>query len=128
MTADIAAIRKGIDDALRAAAPTLNAYAYPEPQPEYPCWRVGFIDSIDPHQGFCSADLLRVDLEVMVADADLENATRQLESIISSGIVDALEAAQTSAWSTCRAEQIRNFRQLDDVNGLACDVALVVNV
>ena len=67
-------------------------------------------------------------MQLLVSDADVEDATARLEAMVTSGVIEALEDAQSTVWSQLLASEVRNFRQLDDVNGLACDVVLTVHV
>jgi hypothetical protein len=107
----------------------LNAYSYPETQPEYPCWRLAWLDALTLHQAMCVEGVrLDVQMQLMVAAPDTEDATQRLEDIISSGVLDALESADSTVWTSLAISEVRNFRQLDDVNGLACDVVIVIHI
>jgi hypothetical protein len=129
MAFDLAAVRGAIRDAIKQSRPDLNAYGWPEPQPEYPCAMLSYADPVTFHVAQCREGVtLTFALSVMVANADLEAATTNLEAIICSSLIEDLEEFGTPAWSQLVIGEARQWRQLDDIDGLGCDLVLTVHV
>jgi hypothetical protein len=129
MAFDLAAVRGAVTDAIKASQPQLNAYGAPEAQPEYPCAVLGYAEPVTFHVAHCREGVrLDFELALMVANADLEAATTNLEALLCSTLVEDLEDFDTAAWSQLNVSEARQFQQLDDIDGLGCVLALTVHI
>lgn len=127
----LAEVRKALGEAIAQAVPGVNVYAWPEPQPEYPCVRLGDLDTVTYHVATCAEGAsIAWDIELMVANADIEQATQQLEALIDDtvGIIGIIEEIESAAWSNLVVAEARNFRRLESLDGYGCDLALTVHV
>lgn len=129
MAFDLAAVRGAVADAVKQSQPQLNVYGAPESQPEYPCAMLSYAEPLTYHVAHCREGV-RCDfvLSLLVANADLGAATANLEALVSSTLVEDLEDFKTAAWSQCIVTEARQWRQLDDIDGLGCDLAVTVHV
>lgn len=124
---DLSFVRKEFTRIAQLSVPSVNVYGYPEPQPEYPCARLGNIDTLLLHQAHCrDGSAVLFGCELMVANADSEAATENLEALLSGTLIELLEDQATDAWSNLVVSDARNVRRLEDVDGLACDITLTV--
>ena len=133
MSFDLAAIRKGLVEIVAAGHPSLNVYGWPDPQPEYPAFTLGWAEPVSLHVAQCR-DGVRLEMEcsLLVANADIEAATANLEAYISftgPSVIETLETADApaDAWSNLVVNEVRNFRRLENLDGLGCDLALSVH-
>ena len=128
MSLDLAKIRADVRDVIASAGLGLNAYGWPEPQPEYPCAQLGFADPIEFHRVDCrDGASMEFTLSLMVANADLEAATTNLEELVCSTLIELLEDFESSAWSQLIVREARAFRRLESIDGLACDLGVTVH-
>ena len=132
---DLGAIRKALGAALSEALPRVNVYPNPEPQPEYPALVFGPLDTLTFHVAHCVEGIaIEWVAEVMVANPDLESATRNLEAMLSgdahTNVVLAIEAvdAPSGEWSQLVVHEARNFRRVETLDGFGCELFITVHV
>lgn len=131
---DLADIRQRLTEVLRGMnGGELNVYAWPDPQPEYPCVVFNWPTSIDYHATVARCvNVLQLTLSVHVAVADLEQAARRLDAYASpqgpQSIVELLEKADGGdAWNNLTVDTATNWRQVGDLDSLAFDLEITVH-
>jgi hypothetical protein len=111
----------------------LNVYAWPDPQPEFPCVVFNWPTTIDYHVSQARLlNRLQITLSVHVAAAVLEEAAYRLDEYAApSGarsIVETLEKADgQDAWSNLTVDTALNWRQNGDLDSLAFDLEISVH-
>ena len=130
---DLAAIRAELHTALRSInGGELNIYSLPVAQPEYPCVMFKWPERLEYHTAFSNkvgAFLTRFD--VMVMSADLEAAITRLDEYANPhgnrSIRNTLETyAPHPAWSSLTVIAAANWRELTEIDGLACEMEVQV--
>lgn len=122
---DLAAVRTSLCEAVSAADPSINCYPLPEPQPEYPAFRLPPITTMTFHATVDGGAQVEWRAQLIVADPDTEDATNRLEALIPV-VVDALEAAQSTSIVNVVCSGVDNFR--DQTDSLLCDLLITVHV
>jgi len=131
---DLADIRQRLTDILRGLNfGELNVYAWPDPQPEYPCVVFNWPTTIDYHLAAARVvSVLQITLTVMVANAEVEEATKRLDEYAAPqgdrSLVELLEKADgLGAWNNLTVVSALNWRQNADLDSLAYDIELVIH-